>query len=49
VHLAKGFVSLEPFANVVKYYERLAARPAFKKAAASVPLDEQAPAEAKRK
>jgi len=47
VHLAKGFVSLDPFANVVKYYERLSARPAFKKAAASVPLDEQAPAETK--
>lgn len=42
VHLAKGFVSLEPFPNVVKYYERLSARPAFKKAAASVPLGEQA-------
>jgi len=47
VHLAKGFVSLDPFANVVKYYERLSARPAFKKAAASVPLDAQAPAEKK--
>ena len=42
VHLAKDFVSLDPFPNLVKYYERLAARPAFKKAAASVPLDEQA-------
>ena len=43
VHLAKGFVSLDPFANVVKYYERISARPAFQKAAASVPLNEQAP------
>ncbi|MBO6633340.1 glutathione S-transferase family protein [Parvibaculum sp.] len=43
VHLAKGFVSLDPFSNVVAYYERLAARPAFKQAAASVPLNEQAP------
>lgn len=41
VHLAKGFVSLDPFPNVVAYYERLAARPAFQKAAASVPLKEQ--------
>ena len=43
VHLAKGFVSLDPFPNVVKYYERISARPAFIKAAASVPLGEQAP------
>lgn len=43
VHLAKGFVPLEPFPNVVKYYGRISARPAFKKAAASVPLSEQAP------
>lgn len=43
VHLAKGFVPLDPFPNVVKYYERISARPAFKKAAASVPLSEQAP------
>ena len=42
VHLAKGFVSLDPFPNVVAYYERISSRPAFKKAAASVPLDEQA-------
>ena len=43
VHLAKGFVPLDPFPNVVKYYERISARPAFIKAAASVPLNEQAP------
>jgi len=43
VHLAKGFVSLDPFPNVVKYYERISTRPAFTKAAASVPLNEQAP------
>ncbi|MEQ8377953.1 glutathione S-transferase family protein [Parvibaculum sp.] len=43
VHLAKGFVSLDPFPNVVEYYERIAARPAFQKAAANVPLGEQAP------
>ncbi|MEQ8281509.1 MAG: glutathione S-transferase family protein [Parvibaculum sp.] len=43
VHLAKGFVPLDPFPNVVKYYERISARPAFIKAAASVPLSEQAP------
>ncbi|PKQ01201.1 MAG: glutathione S-transferase family protein [Alphaproteobacteria bacterium HGW-Alphaproteobacteria-12] len=42
VHLAKGFVNLDPFPNVVAYYERISSRPAFKKAAASVPLDEQA-------
>jgi glutathione S-transferase len=35
-------VSLDPFPNVVKYYERISSRPAFRKAAASVPLDEQA-------
>jgi len=46
VHLAKGFVSLDPFPNVVKYYERISARPAFIKAAASVPLNEQAPKKA---
>lgn len=43
VHLAKGFVPIDPFPNVVAYYERLSARPAFQKAAASVPLNEQAP------
>jgi glutathione S-transferase len=42
VHLAKGFVPLDPFPNVVAYYARLSARPAFQKAAASVPLAEQA-------
>jgi glutathione S-transferase len=41
VHLAKGFVSIDPFPNVVAYYERLSSRPAFQKAAASVPLKEQ--------
>jgi len=39
-------VSLDPFPNVVKYYERISARPAFIKAAASVPLNEQAPKKA---
>lgn len=29
VHLARGFVPFEPFANVNAYYARLAARPAF--------------------
>ncbi|MEX0840116.1 MAG: glutathione S-transferase family protein [Parvibaculum sp.] len=43
VHLAKGFVPLDPFPNVVAYYERISTRPAFAKAAASVPLKEQAP------
>jgi glutathione S-transferase len=43
VHLAKDFVPIDPFPNVVAYYERLSARPAFQKAAASVPLQEQAP------
>ncbi|MEX2250204.1 MAG: glutathione S-transferase family protein, partial [Parvibaculum sp.] len=43
VHLAKGFVPLDPFPNVVAYYERISTRPAFAKAAARVPLKEQAP------
>ena len=32
VHLAKRFVSIDPFANVVAYYARLSERPAFQAA-----------------
>ena len=32
VHLAKGFVPIEPFRNVTAYYARLADRPAFQAA-----------------
>lgn len=42
VHLASGFVPLDPFPNVSAYYARLKARPAFQASVANVPLSEQA-------
>lgn len=41
IHLAKGFIPIDPFPRVTDYYARLSARTAFQKAAEVVPLDEK--------